>query len=505
MSIEPQTATHGSEMSQATAPIEFLEKSRTAFPLWAALSVEERLVYLRKLRLYMVHHLDEVSAAIATGTGKVLVEALNTDVLPVLEAIRHIEKHARHSLAPQKVGTPILLIGKKSYVTYQPRGVVLVISPWNFPLQLPMIPMLAALAAGNTVILKPSEVTPTVGQLIEELFHKVGFPKDVVQVAHGTGEMGAGLIEGRPDYIFFTGSGRTGRIIQQAAAKHLIPTTLELGGKDPMIVFRDAPMERAVQAALWGGLMNSGQVCMSVERVFVERPVYDEFLRRLVSEVTKLRLGTNENDDIGQMTFPTQVDIVRRHVEEALMKGAKMLVGTRPSEWPEGTMTIAPIVLTDVTPDMLIMREETFGPVLPIVPFDTEDEAVRAANSTVYGLSASVWTSDVERGRRVAGRLVTGNVLVNDVVITIVNQNLPFGGAKESGVGRYHGPEGLRMFTVQTATMVDGGRRTRDVNWFPYEGKYPLFAELLKAYYGPNRQWGRFGRAYLRLLRLSRK
>jgi acyl-CoA reductase-like NAD-dependent aldehyde dehydrogenase len=479
--------------------------ARAAFPAWRTLTVEARLSYFRKLRLLIVERMDEIADVIAKETGKVPFEALATEVMPVLESLRHLEKHARGSLAPRKVRTPLLFAGKRSYVSYQPRGVVVVISPWNFPLQLSMIPVLSAAVAGNSVILKPSEFTPKTGQLMADLFRAAGWPDGVVQVVLGDKAQGAALVDASPDYIFFTGSERTGRLVQTAAAARLIPTTLELGGKDPMIVFADAPLDRAVHAALWGGLLNSGQVCMSVERVYVERPIYPRFVERLVAEAAHLRQGLSTDDDVGRMTTEMQVEIVRDHVRDALTQGAKLEAGHAPEQWSvETDRTIAPMVLTGVTHEMKLMREETFGPVLPVMPFDTEEEAIAFANAGNYGLSASVWSRDVARGQRVAGQLVSGNVLVNDVVITISNQNLPFGGEKASGLGRYHGVDGIRNFCIQTSTMVDSGKRLREVAWFPYRGKYPEFTALLRSYYGDSRRWIAFIRHYLRLFKMSK-
>lgn len=484
---------------------EFYARSRTAYATWRTTPLAQRLDYVRRLRERMVAQLDDLARQISEETGKVQIEALTTDILPALEAMRHLEKHATKALAIRRTPTPILFFGKTSYVEYKPRGVVLVIAPWNFPLQLTLVPMLNALVGGNTVVLKPSEVTPRVGVLIEQLFEQSGWPQGVVQVAHGGKETGAALVEAGPDYIFFTGSVRTGRAIQQAAAAQLIPTTLELGGKDPMIVFADAPFDRAIQGAMWGGLMNSGQVCMGVERIYVERSIYDTFVQRLCAAVKSLRQGrgADADADIGSMTFPHQVDVVRDHVAQALAQGAVLRTGKPPSEWRDGRMFIEPMVLTGVTQEMAVVREETFGPVLPVIPFDNEAEAIALANDSDYGLSASVWTANTDRGRRVATQLVSGNVLVNDVVITIVNHELPFGGEKTSGLGRYHGAEGMRMFCRQTSVMVDKGRRLREVNWFPYSGKYDMFIDLLRSYYGPQRRWGKFLGAYLKLLRKS--
>lgn len=509
MDLSQEAATPYTDVSTGTSDLavkHIMDAAQRAFVTWRGTTPSDRVNGLRRLRLYIVSRLDEIASRIAEDTGKSAFEALSTEVLPVLEGIRHLEKHAVKALSPERVQTPLLLVGKHSYVSFQPRGVVLVISPWNFPFHLSMTPVLHAMAAGNSVILKPSEFTPDTGRLMEELFRGAGWPEHVVQVAHGGKELGAALVDAAPDYIFFTGSVPTGRIIQSAAAQKLIPTTLELGGKDPMVVFADAPLNRAVQGALWGGFMNAGQVCMSVERVYVERPLYEPFVAELVKEVGRLRHGRHVEDDIGHMTTDMQVNIVRDHVADALARAAVLETGQPPEEWAKnGSRVIPPIVLTNVSPEMKVMREETFGPVLPIVPFDSEEEAIALANGGSYGLSASVWSRNLERAKRVAAQLVSGNVLVNDVVITIVNQNLPFGGEKSSGIGRYHGKDSLRMFCVQTSTMVDSGKRKREVGWFPYQGKYADFAGLIRSYYGKSVRWLPFARHYLRLLKMGKR
>ncbi|WP_018133007.1 aldehyde dehydrogenase family protein [Effusibacillus pohliae] len=479
-------------------------EAKEAFAAWSRLPVRKRLNYLRALRLAIVEDMEDIVRVISQSTGKIPTEALVTEVMAVAEAILHIEKRAPHALKTKKVKTPITFIGKTSYVEYKPRGVVLVLSPWNFPFQLSAIPVAEALAGGNTVILKPSEISPLVGVLIEALFAKAGFPKGVLQVAHGGKELGTALVRAKPDYIHFTGSVRTGKIIQAEAAKHLIPTTLELGGKDPMIVFADANLERAVNAAVWGAFSNSGQVCMSVERIYVQRPVYDEFVTRLAQAAECLRQGNDPDDDLGSMTFPTQLNIVASHVKQALEQGARLLTGEHPDTWQEGWMFLKPMIVTNVTQDMDIMQEETFGPVLPVMPFDTEEEAIQLANDSRFGLSASVWTSDIGRGKRVVSRLVTGNAVINDLIITIANPHLPYGGVKEGGLGAYHADIGMQTFCVRTSVMVDSGRWNREVHWFPYAGKFLPFANLVRSFWGRSRNWPGFLRSYLQLLSLSR-
>ena len=460
----------------------------TSFHIWKHSSFQDRILYMRKMRSLIVAHLDQLIDIICADTGKVPVEAVTADLLTVVDYLKHVEKHGVKALRPQKVPTPLTLFGRRSCIEYQPRGVVLVISPWNYPFQLSLVPVIAAVFAGNSVILKPSEVTPKVGAAIKRLIELCEFPPGVVQVALGGKDLGAELVKGGPDYIFFTGSVRTGKIIQQEAAKRLIPTTLELGGKDPMIVCADANLKRAAKGAVWGAFTNMGQVCMSVERLYVERSVHDQFVTLLVAEVEKLTQGSGSDHDLGAMTWPGQVEIVKEHVNDALTRGAKLLTGLPPDKWDLSKGLFIPLmVLVDVTPEMKIMQEETFGPVLPVMPFEDIDEAVRLANDTSFGLNASVWSSDLKKARRIARELVSGNVVINDVIISVANPHLPFGGVKESGIGRYHGEVGLQTFCHQRAVVVSRGRRKSELNWYPYRGKLALFKKMVKLLYGRKR------------------
>ena len=460
----------------------------TSFHIWKHSSFQDRILYMRKMRSLIVAHLDQLIDIICADTGKVPVEAVTADLLTVVDYLKHVEKHGVKALRPQKVPTPLTLFGRRSCIEYQPRGVVLVISPWNYPFQLSLVPVIAAVFAGNSVILKPSEVTPKVGAAIKRLIELCEFPPGVVQVALGGKDLGAELVKGGPDYIFFTGSVRTGKTIQQEAAKRLIPTTLELGGKDPMIVCADANLKRAAKGAVWGAFTNMGQVCMSVERLYVERSVHDQFVTLLVAEVEKLTQGSGSDHDLGAMTWPGQVEIVKEHVNDALTRGAKLLTGLPPDKWDLSKGLFIPLmVLVDVTPEMKIMQEETFGPVLPVMPFEDIDEAVRLANDTSFGLNASVWSSDLKKARRIARELVSGNVVINDVIISVAIPHLPFGGVKESGIGRYHGEVGLQTFCHQRAVVVSRGRRKSELNWYPYRGKLALFKKMVKLLYGRKR------------------
>lgn len=481
-----------------------MASARTAFDRFSKLPLSERLAILKQLRHHIVERQDEISDVIATSTGKIKTEALTTEVMVVVDALLHIEKRAPKALATARVKTPITFIGKQSYLEYKPRGVVAVISTWNFPFMLSVVPAVEALAAGNSVIIKPSEETPPVGMLLESLFRDLDLPSGTVQVVHGGPDLGEALLQSNPDFVHFTGSEKVGRKIGAITGPALIPTVLELGGKDPMIVFEDANLDRAVNGAIWGAFSNAGQVCMSIERVYVQRSIYEDFLERLVHETEKLRLGNDYNDDIGSMTVSEQVEIVKSHVKEALSKGAKLLSGDHPDTWEPGSLKIKPIILTDVDQSMTVMQEETFGPVLPVVAFDSEEEAIGLANDSRFGLNSSVWTSDLGKGKRVVSQLKTGGSLINDVILTIGNPYLPYGGAKNSGVGTYHSDLGMQNFSIQTAVMVDRGKRIRETHWFPYLGKGELFGELLTSYWSSSKNLGKFGLSYLKLLAKSR-
>jgi acyl-CoA reductase-like NAD-dependent aldehyde dehydrogenase len=457
-----------------------MDRARRAFASWGRTSVKERVAYMKSLKRVILHDMDEVVRWITADTGKVDLEALSSDVLATLGMMQYYQDHAGEILKTEERPVPVLFMGARCYVEYRPMGVIAVFSPWNFPFQLAMIPIVSALTAGNTVIVKPSEITPTVGELIETLCSRAGLPRNVVQIVYGGRNAGQSLIKAMPDKIFFTGSLATGRKVMKAAAAGPIPVELELSGKDPMIVFADANFKRAVNAAVYGAFANSGQICVSIERCYVEKKVYEDFVEAVVEATKKLRVGQGAEADLGAITSPAQTAIIDDHVNDAIEKGARLLCGGA----LEGSF-YKPMVLRDVTHDMKIMREETFGPVLPIMPFSTEDEAVRLANDSEYGLNAAVFTRDLKKARRVAGRIETGSCAVNDVVVNIANPFAPFGGVKRSGFGRYHGPEGLHAFSNQVSILVESGRFKTQPYYFPYsEKKKKIVHKLIKLLYG---------------------
>lgn len=460
-------------------------RARSAHASWRETSLANRLALLSRIKEVVRTHGEEYARRISEDTGKPLVDSLLTELMTVPLFFDYYEKNAAKILARKKVPGSILFPGKSSYVEHFPVGVVAIIAPWNFPFQLSMVPVVSALIAGNTVVLKPSEVTPITGEIIAEIFRKIGLPNGVLEVVQGDGTTGAALSEAEVDKIFFTGSVATGRKVMQAAAKRPIPVELELGGKDAMIVCADANLERAARAAIWGGLVNCGQMCTSVERILVEDAVHDRFVDLLRREIAKVKVGgPDEHADMGPMTFGKQIETVERHVKDAIAKGAKVLFGgsriDRPGQFFE------PTLLTEVRPDMAIYAEETFGPVLPVVRVRDVGEAVRMANQHEYGLLASVWTKDTRKGMEIASRLECGQVTINDVVVSVGHPALPFGGVKSSGFGRYHGPEGLLTFAHQKAVMVDRGLFKTEPLWFPYADKYAPMRNLFHGLLGGN-------------------
>jgi len=439
-----------------------IARARAVSGSWSALTYRERTRHLLTVRDRLLDRAEEIVEVICAETGKQRAEAVTTELMAVCETIGWYAKNGARVLATQPVN-PGVLAHKKAWKRYEPMGVIGVISPWNYPFTLSMTPVITALFAGNAVVLKPSEVTPTVGLAIGELFEHDTWG-DLVQVVTGGGATGEALVRGGVDKVVFTGSVRTGKRVMAAAADSLTPVLLELGGKDPMIVCADADLDRAAKGAVWGAFQNAGQTCMSVERVYVEESIKDEFIDRVVLETARIRQDA-DGGDIGSMTFAPQVDIVESHLADAVDKGAKVLVGgtrlDRPGLWFE------PTVVVDVDHSMDLMTEETFGPVLPIMAVADSDEALRLANDSVYGLNSSVWTEDEDLGTSIANRLQAGNVCINDCIVSYAVAGLPFGGVKQSGIGRVHGAEGLREFSNVKSVLSARVGLPRELWWFP--------------------------------------
>ncbi|WGI17182.1 aldehyde dehydrogenase family protein [Methanonatronarchaeum sp. AMET-Sl] len=455
------------------------QKARKASGRWGETSPEDRVESLKKIQSTIVTKTDDLTDTISLDTGKTENEALMADILPTLDLNKYYIKNAPKILSKQKRKSPIHFRKNKSYVQYSPMGVVSIIAPWNYPFQLSMIPLITALAAGNTVLLKPSEVTPLVGEEIRKLIKESKIDQDLVHVLQGGKEVGEKLVEINPNKIFFTGSVEVGKTVLKNAAENLTPTSLELGGKDPMIVCEDADIERASNAAVYGAFSNTGQICVSIERVYLHREIKNQFIDKIIEKTKKLRLGIDSDSDIGPMTKPEQADIVMEHIKDAKEKGAEIKVGGE-----RKNQFITPTILTNTNHKMKIMQEETFGPTMPIMTYNTINEAIELANDTKYGLNASIWTENQNIAQKIARKLDTGNLYINDAVKNIGNPTLPFGGVKQSGLGRYHGPEGLKTFSHTKSIMINKNKGN-ELNWFPYtENKKQTLKTAIETLHG---------------------
>jgi acyl-CoA reductase-like NAD-dependent aldehyde dehydrogenase len=465
---------------------ELARRGRAAQPAWEALGFDGRGRVLRRAQRWLLDNADRVIETIVSETGKAWEDAQAAELAYGANAFGFWAAHAPRYLADERVKSAAIFVkGKRLVLRYRPLGLVGVIGPWNYPLTNSFGDCIPALAAGNSVILKPSEVTPLTSLLLADGLRKCGLPEDVLQVATGRGATGEALVDA-VDMIMFTGSTETGRKVMARAARTLTPVSLELGGKDPMIVLADADLERAANAAVYYSLLNTGQTCISIERVYVEAPVYDAFVAKVTEKARALRHGPPAGPgsvEVGAMTHGPQVDVVERHVDDARAKGAQVLVGghreNRPGHWFE------PTVLADVNHDMAIMREETFGPTLPIMRVADADEAVRLANDSPYGLGASVFSGDRARGEAIARRLESGSVCVNDALLNYYALELPMGGTKASGLGYRHGPGGIRKFTQHQALLVSRFHLRRDVHMYPYRARTSrLLQRGLRLLYG---------------------
>jgi acyl-CoA reductase-like NAD-dependent aldehyde dehydrogenase len=449
-------------------------RARAAQVAWAEIGVRRRIAVLREFQRKLHEKKSQIAEAITREAGKPAAEALTTEILVVLDAARFLIDNAHRLLRDEPVPHGNLATKLKSgRLVREPYGVVGIISPWNYPFSIPATEALVALVAGNAVVLKPSEFTSLVALELDSLLHAAGVPQDVFQVVVGDGATGAALLHSPIDKLMFTGSVATGKRIAVAAAERLLPVVLELGGKDPMLVLDDADIDVASSAAIWGAFLNAGQTCLSVERCYVHRNLYEKFLHACVEKTNKLHVGPGlaSNTDVGPMIHERQLQIVESHVEDAVARGARVLAGGSGS--PElGRNFYKPTVLADVTHEMRIMREETFGPVLPVMAFDSDEEAVRVANDSEYGLAASVWTRDRKRGERLARRIQAGTVMVNDVLSCYGISEAPHGGVKSSGVGRAHGRFGLEEMVRLKYLDSDLMPGMKKVWWYGYGASF---------------------------------
>jgi acyl-CoA reductase-like NAD-dependent aldehyde dehydrogenase len=456
-------------------------RARESFAAWGSLPPVAREPHLRALRRTVSRSADRIAEVVCGETGKSRADAVLAEALHAAAHADWCARHAARLLAPSKV-SPWPLYSKAAWVEYQPRGVAAVISPWNYPFLLPFLATTSALAAGCTVVLKPSDVTPASGALVAELVAEAGLPDGVVQVLHGGPETGSALVQAGVDLVAVTGSTATGRRVAALAAERLLPVIMELGGKDPMVVLEDADLGRAARAAVWGACFNAGQSCVAVERVYVIDGVHDRFVAELERAFSSVRAGGGGARDIGPIAHPPQLEVIERQVADAVARGARLLRGGQRTG--AGGRWFEPTLLTEVDHTMAVMREETFGPVLPVMRVPDEEAAVRMANDSPFGLHASLWTADSGRARRAASRLRAGAVAINDCLVNYAMPGLPFGGVADSGYGRQGGAEGLRAYCYTRTVTWSRITPRRELQWFPRRLGARSWKRALRLLYG---------------------
>ena len=477
-------------MGEARCPPDILAvcgRGRLAQPAWADMGVAGRVAVLRRARDLLHRDSRSVIATLQEESGKNLEDAQN-DFLGTLAALSYWTKNAARFLADRTIRSwSPMALGRSTFAAYEPIGLVGVIGPWNAPLLLTFGDAVPALLAGNAVVMKPSEHTPRSNSLLPRLLVEAGAPVDVLQTLVGGPESGAALVEA-VDNVMFTGSVATGRKVAGRAGERLIPCTVELGGKDAMVILADADLDRAAAGAAFYGLANGGQVCMSVERIYVDSTVHDAFVQRLLVAVAELRVGSGRpagEAEISPFIAPDQLNTVQAHVRDAIDRGARVEIGGRAVD-VGGRMAFQPTVLTGVDHSMACMREETFGPILPVMTFDDPGSAVKLANDSPFGLTASIWTRDLDQGRSLARQIEAGVVMVNDATVVFTVHDAPFGGTKASGLGRRHGgADGIRKFCNVKTVQIPRWAPRREPIWFPYTRRRSrVIGAVGRAFYG---------------------
>jgi acyl-CoA reductase-like NAD-dependent aldehyde dehydrogenase len=441
-------------------------------PFWAALSLEDRARYMRRATDVLLEDLDEIAELLTNEQGKPRVESYTMEILPTVDSLKWIADNGPEILSDEKLSMPVILKSKSAKLTYEPIGVVGVIAPWNYPWSIPFGEVAIALMSGNGVVLKPASLTPLIGERIRQTFEKAGLPEGLIRTVHGGGRIGDALVKSTAGKIFFTGSVEVGRKVGVECAKRMKGSVLELGGKDPQIVCADADLANAVSGAVWGGFANAGQTCSGIERVYVHRDVADAFLEGVVRETERLTVGDPREwtTEIGPMVSSEQAEIVTELVDDAVKSGATKLTGGPVEVNGMKGSYIAPIVLTGVTHEMRIMKEEIFGPVLPVVTVESEEQALMLANDSQFGLGASVWTKDRAKGERMSHQIESGMVWVNDHSFSHGACQCAWGGVKDSGLGRSHSKFGFyECVNIKQLAWEPGW--TRDMWWQPYDRK----------------------------------
>ncbi len=480
MSTNPATGAEAGRLPVASpADVEAtVARARAASGWWAGLGVAARRERLLRWRSRLASRIEELAELVHLEGGKPVAEA----VVEVVTAVEHLDwaaRNAKRVLGPRRVRSRLMLAEFAAHLEYQPYGVVGVIGPWNYPVFTPIGSIAYALAAGNAVVLKPSEYTPTVGQWLVDSFAEVVTEEPVFAAVHGLGDVGAALCRSGVDKVAFTGSTATGRKVMAACAESLTPVLIEAGGKDAMIVDTDADLDAAAAAAVWGGLTNAGQTCIGIERVYAVEGVFDRFVDRVVQRAGRLTVGA-DGTDIGPITMPSQLEVIRRHIDDALARGGRAVLGGADAVQPP---YVQPTVLVDVPEDSAAVREETFGPTLTINRVRDVDEAVARTNALRYGLGGSVFGR--RRAMAVARRLHSGMASVNSALTFAGMSTLPFGGVGDSGFGRIHGADGLREFARPKAITRRRARSLLPATTFDRtDADVARLVKLVKRFYG---------------------
>jgi acyl-CoA reductase-like NAD-dependent aldehyde dehydrogenase len=452
---------------------EVVARARAAQPAWEQLGYEGRARILRRAQKWTTDNADRIARQIVAETGKTYEDAILAEVSYASAGFGFWAKHAPKYLADEKISTSNpFVMGRQLAVRYAAAGVVGVIGPWNYPLTNSFGDCIPALAAGNAVVLKPASLTPLTSQLMREGLLECGLSEDIYQVVVGPGGSIGGALIDAVDMVMFTGSTEVGKQVMESASKTVTPVSLELGGKDPMIVLADANLERAANAAVYYSMQNGGQTCISIERVYAEAPIYDEFITKVEQKMRELRQGESTDPgtvEVGAITSPEQGDIIEAHVNDAIERGAKALVGGHRRQ-DHGDF-FEPTLLVDVDHSMRCMTEETFGPTLPVMKVADAEEAIRLANDSPFGLQSSVWTKDLARGKQIARRMEAGVCCVNDACINYVALELPMGGWKESGLGTRHGAGGIRKYTRQQTVVTTRFAMNKELHMYPYKSR----------------------------------
>lgn len=451
-----------------------VQRAREAQAEWAARPLYERRRTLKRLQEYVASNVDSIAKVVCQETGKPRMEAINADLMTSLSAIMYSVEKMPSLFRPRGIGFGKLSVmmkylGRRSYIQPRPLGTVAIIAPWNYPFGIPFSQTVMAVAAGNAVVLKPSPETPFTGLEVQKAFIAAGIPKELVQVVLGDGGAGNALASSDVDRVIFTGSTEVGKKVMTAAAQRLSPVTMELGGKDPMVVMADADLLRAAAAAAWGCYVNAGQTCVCIKRIYVHESVYQMFLEMFSKNASRIKLGHGWDDPevgMGPLISESAVKNMEAQVARAVEQGGKVLFGGRRPDM-KGHF-FEPTAIVDVEQSSDIVQKETFGPIVAVLPFRTDEEAITLANDSSYALSGSVWTSDLVKGRSMAERMSGGTVNVNNVGYTFGLASTPWGGRKDSGFGRTHGDEGFSELLEPHHVHVDRGRFARELWWHPY-------------------------------------